>query len=363
MNQDQQQALLALLSQPEIKRRAVAQRMLQGIAPLDLIAQPQQLPPAQGRAQLQALQQPGHPAWQQAHQQWQQLLEQQVQLIGPDHAYWPLSLTSIDQAPGWLFVSGQLPLLKRPQLALVGGRHASPAALRRAYSLAAELAQQGWVITSGLAKGIDASAHEGALSQGFSIAVQGCGLGQIYPKQNRALGEQLLQKGLIVSEYPLHEGPVSWHFPARNRIIAGLSQGLVVVEAGIRSGSLVSARLALEQGKEVMAMPGSPDNPNARGGHWLIQQGAALVCDAQDVLQLMGSMPHHSASSVEAASQPEAAVKGLAALVLAELDEVPMPMDLLALHLQSSVQALSPVLLTLELDGRIQRVPGGICLA
>lgn len=345
---EQQLALLAMLHQP-ISQTQLARLLHQGLSPQAIISNSALLSAKQGRAELKVLNHAGHQAWQHARQTQQQMAEAGQQLLLLDDPCWPEALNRIDSPPGWLFAQGSVRLLQKPQLALVGSRHASPAALRRAYELAERLAHAGWVITSGLALGIDAQAHLGALVQGRTVAVIGSGLSNLYPKRHQRLAAKVCEQGVLVSEYLPTEPPLSWHFPARNRLLSGLAQGVVVVEAGVRSGSLITARLALEQGKEVMAMPGSPDNPNARGCHQLIKQGAALVNDAEDVLELMGSQVASPCVTLDSTPRLE----GLAKLIWQELDEVPMSLDSLCLRLDRPLAQLLPLLLQLQLQGRI----------
>ena len=200
---------------------------------------------------------------------------------------YPELLAHIAQAPPVLFVRGALGALKLRQVAMVGARKATAEGIRDAEGLARDLVQQGWAVTSGLAWGIDAAAHRGALSAGgVTLAVMGTGLETIYPKEHRRLAETIVaQGGAWVSELPLSYGPRPAHFPRRNRLISGLAQGVFVVEAAEKSGSLCTARYALEQGREVFARPGAVRNPLSRGCHALIRQGAKLVETVSDILE------------------------------------------------------------------------------
>lgn len=202
-----------------------------------------------------------------------------------DDAY-PALLAELADAPPLLFVSGQVDLLQHPQLAVVGSRRASRLGLDTAFEFACSLAQAGFVVTSGLALGIDGAAHSGALQGGSTVAVLGTGLEYLYPARHRQLaGEIASGSGALVSELPLNTGPRAANFPRRNRIISGLSLGVLVVEASPSSGSLITARLAAEQGREVYAIPGSIHHPGARGCHQLIRQGATLVETIEDILE------------------------------------------------------------------------------
>lgn len=211
-------------------------------------------------------------------------LELGIGLLGWDHDDYPEALRQIADPPLVLYYRGDTALMGRPQIGVVGSRNATRAGLDNAHSFARVLSERGYLITSGLAQGIDGAAHSGALAAGApTIAVIGTGLDIIYPSAHRALFNDILGQGLILSEYPPGTRPKPGHFPRRNRIISGLSRGVLVVEASLRSGSLITARLALEQGREVFAIPGSIHNPQARGCHALIRQGARLVETVDDV--------------------------------------------------------------------------------
>jgi len=219
---------------------------------------------------------------------------------------YPSALSAIEDAPPVLIVLGQAETLQRPTIAMVGARNASANGRRLARDLAAELGQGGLVVVSGLARGIDAAAHLGALETG-SIAVVAGGVDVVYPAENRGLYEALAHRGAVVAELPLGTEPQARHFPRRNRIISGMALGVVVVEAAARSGSLITARFALEQGREVFAVPGSPLDPRSRGCNDLLRQGATLTESAADVLsqlgpQLHGAEPLRSVPAVAAAA-------------------------------------------------------------
>ena len=200
---------------------------------------------------------------------------------------YPVLLKEIPNPPILLFVSGDIRLLQAPQIAIVGSRHPTASGLATATIFAQELAQAGLVITSGFAVGIDAASHRGAIAAAQkTIAVMGTGLQQLYPPQHKNLANKILDSGgVLLTEFPLDSRGKAWHFPLRNRIISGLSIGTLVVEAAIRSGSLITARLANEQGREVFAVPGSIYNPVAHGCHYLLGQGAKLVVQSADVLE------------------------------------------------------------------------------
>jgi DNA processing protein len=211
-------------------------------------------------------------------------------LVTLEDAAYPSHLKEIPDPPLVLFVKGDLGLLSEPQLAMVGSRHATPAGLQNAEQFAYHLAKAGMVITSGLAMGVDAACHRGALNaKGLTVGVAGTGLNYLYPSANKKLAEEMLAHGgAVISEFPLSTPPHAMNFPRRNRIISGLSVGVLVIEAALKSGSLITARHALEQNREVFAIPGSIHHPLARGCHHLIRQGAKLVETAQDVLEELG---------------------------------------------------------------------------
>ncbi len=282
-------------------------------------------------------------------------------LLLRDADAYPARLRSLPDAPLALFYQGDPELLQAAQLAIVGSRNPTPAGARHARLFARTLAQKGLVITSGLALGIDAAAHLGALeAQGLTIAVTGCGLDSVYPKSHGALARQIAQDGLLISEYPPGTPPRRQHFPRRNRLIAGLTLGTLVVEAAVRSGSLITARLAAEQGREVFAIPGSVDNPMARGCHALIRNGAKLVETANDILEEIGSI----IDNVETTALPEAATATPVhdkdyQLLLKHLDNAPMSIDSLAAATGLSVNSVSSMLLILELQDAVAIAPGG----
>lgn len=219
-------------------------------------------------------------------------------LVWPDLDYPPL-LREIPDPPVMLYVMGNRRVLSRPQLAIVGSRHPTPMGGENARAFAKSLAGAGLVITSGLALGIDGAAHRGAVEAGGkTIAVVGTGLDRVYPPRHRDLAHDIIRHGALVSEFPLGTPPKPENFPARNRLISGLSLGTLVVEAALQSGSLITARLATEQGREVFAIPGSIHSPQSRGCHALIRQGAKLVETAQDILEELGplaSVAHQAA--------------------------------------------------------------------
>jgi DNA processing protein len=298
-------------------------------------------------------------------------------LVCCDDADFPPQLETIDAPPAALFVAGNASLLLLPQVAIVGSRQAHAAGLATARQFAQALGGAGFVVTSGLADGIDGAVHAAALAGGRpTIAVVGTGLDEVYPRKHDPLARQIAAEGAVVSEFPLGTAARAEHFPQRNRIISGLSLGTLVVEAGLRSGSLITARLAAEQAREVFAVPGSIHNPLARGCHRLIRDGARLVETADEVAQIL--KPAARALGLELnerlaqAGVPPAAAMGwrgnpaLEALLQA-LGYDPTDMDDLVGRTGQSASALSSMLLMLELEGqveslagnRFQRLPGG----
>jgi DNA processing protein len=284
---------------------------------------------------------------------------------------YPSALAAIDDAPPILTVLGEAELLQRPMIAVVGARNASANGRRSARDLAAALGRGGLTVISGLARGIDAAAHLGGLETG-SVAVVAGGVDVVYPAENRGLYDALTRQGAIVAELPLGTEPQARHFPRRNRIISGMALGVVVVEAAARSGSLITARFALEQGREVFAVPGSPLDPRARGCNDLLRHGATLTETAEDVLlqleaQLRGVAPLRAvpAGSIAAAPSwsPPAVVEPADTdigfeLILERLGPTPVAVDELARQCQMSAAAVATLLLELELVGRVERHPG-----
>lgn len=288
-----------------------------------------------------------------------------------DDAY-PLRLREISSAPPLLFVEGDITLLSKSQIAMVGSRHPTSAGCDNAHQFAKAFAQNGWIITSGLALGIDAASHEGALDgQGKTIAVLGTGPDQIYPKRHQALARKITENGCLVTEFPTGVTPVSMNFPRRNRIISGLSNGVLVVEAAYASGSLVTARYALEQNREVFAIPGSIHNPVSRGCHALLKQGAKLVETFQDVmeeLELSSEIPPDSSSNPkqkkkiqksERLERSENTENEINHPFLKFIDFDTTPIDLIIERSGITAEEASSLLLMLELDSFIQSVPGG----
>jgi DNA processing protein len=268
---------------------------------------------------------------------------------------YPKPLLEIADPPALVFATGRVELLARPALAIVGSRNATPQGEANAVSLAKALSESGLTIVSGLALGIDAAAHRGGLAgAGSTIAVLGTGIDIVYPQRNAALAAQIAERGLLISEFPLGTAPAAHNFPRRNRLISGLARGCLVVEAALASGSLITARAAADQGREVFAMPGSIHSPLAKGCHALIKSGAKLVESAEDVLaELSGFRASGYASTQEAAPESDAGL-------LAHMGHDPVDVDSLCSRAGMSAEQVSSELLRLELDGRVTALPGGL---
>jgi DNA processing protein len=285
-----------------------------------------------------------------------------VALVEPDY---PPLLAELDDAPPLVAVGGQPELLGRKAVALVGARNASANGRRLARGLAAGLGRAGYLVVSGLARGIDAAAHEGALDSGTAAVVAG-GLDVIYPPDNEALHRAIMARGAVLSEMAPGTVPTARHFPRRNRLISGLSLGVVVVEAAPRSGSLITARFALEQGREVFAVPGSPLDPRARGCNHLLRQGAVLTETADDVVQALDGMikslatPRKGAESLaeSPAPAPDSEIAAGRGTIEELLGFAPVAVDELVRQCHLSPAIVNTVLLELELAGRAERHPG-----
>ncbi|MDR1350993.1 MAG: DNA-processing protein DprA [Zoogloeaceae bacterium] len=277
-------------------------------------------------------------------------------------ALYPPQLLEIPDPPTLLYVRGNPAALARPGIAVVGSRNATPQGLKIAEDFAHTLADAGFVLISGLALGIDAAAHSGALASQraeSTVAVIGTGADRLYPARNQALARRIVEHGAIVSEFPLGTPALAANFPRRNRVISGLARGVLVVEAATESGSLITARLACEQGREVFAIPGSIHSPLSRGCHRLLRQGAKLVESAQDILEELGAyLTPPSPPSVVAPSSPTDVAATEESRVLTHLGYDPCTLDELALRAELPADALLALLLNLELAGRIAPLPG-----
>ncbi|HEY0627652.1 MAG TPA: DNA-processing protein DprA [Allosphingosinicella sp.] len=275
---------------------------------------------------------------------------------------YPPLLAELESAPPALIVKGHLTLLDKPAVAMVGARNASAAACRFARMLAQKLGEEGAVVVSGLARGIDTAAHDGSLESG-TVAVIAGGIDIVYPPENEARQQAIAERGLLIAEQPPGVEPRARHFPYRNRIIAGLAQGTVVVEAAPKSGSLITARYAAEYGREVMAVPGSPLDPRAQGCNQLIREGATLIQNAEDVLEATRPVGHRPfaqksfdysapAAAADASERERQAVLDL-------LSPTAVPVDELVRQSSLAPATLQTVRLELELAGRLERHAGG----
>lgn len=289
---------------------------------------------------------------------------------GPDY---PADLAELSDAPPILWALGDTSLLNRPLISVVGARNASSLGTRMARRLATDLADRGFVTVSGMARGIDACVHQASLETG-TIAVLAGGVDTIYPLENTDLYHQLAKSGLILSEQPIGLHPQSRHFPQRNRIISGLSKGTLVIEASARSGSLITARNAADQGREVLAVPGHPFDARSWGCNALLRDGATLVRDADDVVQALGPLAAPAPETTKAASSstpvvpdgpPEkrrtlAEATALHTQILDRLGPTPLAEDQLIRDLKIPSAQVSSELLTLEMTGQVIRQPGGL---
>lgn len=284
---------------------------------------------------------------------------------------YPEALLAIEDPPLMLYLLGprHFSASLAPGIAVVGSRNPTPQGASNARQFAKALGQAGLVVVSGLALGVDAAAHEGALDalapaseRLATVAVIGTGLDRVYPKSHLALAHRIAQNGLLISEYPLGTPPLAANFPRRNRLIAGLAQGTLVIEAALKSGSLITARLSVEQGKDVFAIPGSIHSTQARGCHALIKQGAKLVESAQDVLEEMklDGLTTVAGGSVAARAHDDASLASPEPALLQALGFDPTGLDALQARCGLDTASLQAQLMTLELDGRVARLPGGL---
>lgn len=271
---------------------------------------------------------------------------------------YPAALASLPDAPPVLSAVGDIGLLVRPALAVVGAREASAAGRRFAGDLSQALSAAGFIIASGLARGIDAAAHAAALETG-TVAVLAGGIDQIYPPQNAGLHHEIAMRGLLLAESPFGAPPLARAFPRRNRIVSGLSLGVVVIEAADRSGSLITARMAADQGREVFVVPGSPMDPRYAGSNGLIRDGAILTRDASDILATLGRPVKNINKTIQPIiKQHKNGIDRDHARVLSALSSAPTAVDELVRRCQVSAAAVADVLLSLELEGRLERHRG-----
>ncbi|MEM6811651.1 MAG: DNA-processing protein DprA [Pseudomonadota bacterium] len=307
------------------------------------------------------------PPIQAIEKEYEKLLKLGGDIICANEEFYPLALSATDDAPPVLSYLGHLNLLRPPCLSIVGARNASLNGKKFAQKLAKELGESGQIIASGLARGIDTAVHHGAIETG-TIAVVAGGIDVVYPRENQGLYEEIKAKGLILAESPLGMEPIARHFPKRNRIVSGLSAGTIVIEATVRSGSLITARLAGEQGRDVYAVPGYPGDPRAQGPNKLIQDGAVLVQKASDILDKLVDFSGDSYISDSANSTLEVAPANddiddqttdeIKNSVLQNMSQYPVDIDELSRACHVSIPNLQYALLELELGGRLQRLAG-----
>jgi DNA processing protein len=285
----------------------------------------------------------------------------QHHLLRPDSPDFPDLLRQLSDPPELLYVVGDLGALHLPALSIVGSRNPTRGGEQNAYEFAKHMGRSGFCIVSGLAQGIDTAAHKGALDgDAKTVAFLGHGIDRIYPSANKSLAASIARQGALVSEFPLGSPPRREHFPQRNRLISGLGLGTLVVEAARRSGSLISARLAAEQGREVFAIPGSIHNPLSRGCHQLIRQGAKLVESAQDIVAELGPLAGHLMQNAEPEfSAPQKEHNAARLELLDHIGFDPVSADSLAQRSGLTIEHVSSMLLILELEGQIEAQSGG----
>jgi DNA processing protein len=308
-----------------------------------------------------------------ADQEYKRVCAANIQLLCCDDPLYPSLLLNIHDVPILLYCLGDLDSLNFPALAIVGSRIPTDYGRNISTKFGRQLAGNGFAVVSGLAQGIDGQAHYGALeANGKTIAVLGCGLDVVYPRKHARLYRQIEEQGLLLSEYPLGSPPEKFRFPARNRIISGLSLGVVIVEAAVRSGALITARLALEQNREVFAVPGRIDSPKSEGPHGLLRQGAVLVRSVEDILaefpSAVQSVPPHFSSHILPVAPAKVPVKSITQLpgdlsqeekkLLTVITTEPIDIEQLSEATAQPLNALHSLLLGLELRGLIQQLPG-----
>ena len=282
-------------------------------------------------------------------------------LVDETEPEYPSQLTQLDDAPPFLWTIGTTDCLKAPIIALVGARNASSLGTRMAKRLAAELGEAGFVIVSGLARGIDTAAHLASLETG-TVAVQAGGVDVIYPAENSQLAKDIAERGLRLSEMPIGLQPMARHFPTRNRIISGMAKAVVVVEAASKSGSLITAKNALDQGRDVLAIPGHPFDARAAGCNQMIRDGAILVRSAKDVIEAIEHIapPAEPELPMPPAERSLRDTNKLHQDILARLGPSPMAEDQLIRDLKAPAKGVAPILVELEMSGQVIRQPGGL---
>jgi DNA processing protein len=274
---------------------------------------------------------------------------------------YPSLLRQISDPPLLLYCEGDVQVLQRQTLAVVGSRSPTPTGAETAHAFAAQLARLGFVIASGMALGIDAAAHHGCLAvDGETVAVVGTGLDRIYPARHTELAARIRSQGILISEFPLGTPPLGRHFPQRNRIISGLSRGVLVVEAGVQSGSLITAHQAMEQGREVFAIPGSIHNPNSKGCHHLLREGAKLVDSVSDILdELGGALQDSAALPISTETEPQALPGDEYQELLAAIDSAPTSVEHIVERSGLTPDAVCSMLLILELQNFVHITANG----
>lgn len=357
LSDDQQLAWLALMRAPNTGPRTLNPLLADTPDPQALFRHPPTQAPEQLRQYLRS------PDWHSAEQDLAWLKSGNNHLLPITHADYPSLLQDLADPPPLLYLKGDPELLHLPQLGMVGSRNATRSAIQSAHQFAAFLAANGIAITSGMALGIDGAGHEGALQvQGKTLAVVGTGLDRIYPAKHRDLAHRIAEHGLLVSEFPPGTPPLPGHFPRRNRLIAALSVGVLVVEAALKSGSLITARLAAELGREVFAMPGSIHNPLSRGCHALIRDGAKLVETGEHIVEeLAAGLGQLTAN--QSSEEPEETSTTLDAEHAELLDNMgydPVSTDDLVARSRFSAAEVSSMLLLLELEGHVSSEQGGM---
>ncbi len=355
---DEVAAWCVLLRAPDVGCQTLNPLLVSGMPATQLLAQPPALLPAALRDYLRS------PDWSGAETDMRWLEQARNYLLRITDPGYPALLRELSSPPSALFLHGDPDLLGLPQLAIVGSRNPTTGGRRTAGEFAGFLAASGLIVASGLATGIDAAAHQGALdADGLTLAVTGTGLDRVYPARNRALAHDIAMNGLLVSEFPCRTPPLPGNFPRRNRILAGLSLGTLVVEAATQSGSLITARLAGEAGREVFAIPGSIHNPLARGCHALIRDGAKLVETGQHVLEELAPLLHEtgfSPHSVPATPEPVAApMDAQHRELLDAMGYDPVTTDELVTRTGFAAAEVSSILLLLELQGHVSSAAGG----
>jgi DNA processing protein len=285
-------------------------------------------------------------------------LRQAIQVIAWNDRNFPTSLATLTDLPPVLWYQGQLAVAESPAVAIVGSRAASSVAIETASRLATDVAAAGIIVVSGLARGVDSAAHRGALQTGRTIAVLGSGLDRVYPAEHLELATEIALEGLVVSEFPPGDPPLPFHFPMRNRLISGLSLGVVVIEASEKSGSLITASCALEQGREVMAVPGNVLSGRNKGGHALLRDGAKIVETADDIVRELGWSNSADSAQLELIRGCSGAASG-DPLILGMTPGQPYDVDELTAVTGLETRRLLPRLLDLELRGLVRRAGGG----